>query len=141
MGWEALAKLIARLLATAIGFKSRHPSKTTKGRHTISKGVAYWEGLYVLQRVCSPLWNQMGGNTRLRVGGANSNDWRESLALCLLCGYSGIYSEHSTQHSLYIRSCSSVSMSTLGSRTIRVEERECLGKNTTLFDIVHVIHS
>ena len=38
--------------------------------------------------VSPPFWNQRwGGNTRMRVkgGGANSDDWRESLALCLLC--------------------------------------------------------
>ncbi len=41
----------------------------------------------------SPLLNQGGGdNTRSRVrgqgrGGAHSDDWRESLALCLLCMY------------------------------------------------------
>jgi hypothetical protein len=34
--------------------------------------------------VSSP-WNQRGGAT-LACGGPNLDDWRESLALCLLCG-------------------------------------------------------
>jgi hypothetical protein len=37
-----------------------------------------------------PLWNQRGGRQHSLAGegtgGANSNDWRESLALCILCG-------------------------------------------------------
>jgi hypothetical protein len=45
------------------------------------------------QRVCPSPRNQMGGGgecTRLRVRGRgtpNSDDWRKSLALCLLCAY------------------------------------------------------
>jgi hypothetical protein len=42
------------------------------------------------QRVCPyPRNNRVGGHTRVRVrgwGSLNSNDWRKSLALCLLCG-------------------------------------------------------
>jgi hypothetical protein len=42
------------------------------------------------QRVCpSPGTIEVGGHTRLRVrgwGSTNSDDWRKSLALCLLCG-------------------------------------------------------
>jgi hypothetical protein len=41
------------------------------------------------KRVCSPFRNQRGVNTRLRGrewGSPNSDDWRESLVLCLLCG-------------------------------------------------------
>ncbi len=37
-----------------------------------------------------PLPPRKGGHTRLRVRGwesPNSDDWRKSLALCLLCGY------------------------------------------------------
>jgi hypothetical protein len=46
------------------------------------------------QRVCpSPQNRGGGGHTRLRVrgwGSPNSDDWRKSLALCLLCGvYNG----------------------------------------------------
>ncbi len=33
-----------------------------------------------------PPWNQRGGHTRLRVRGSNSDTWRKSQALCLLCG-------------------------------------------------------
>jgi hypothetical protein len=36
-----------------------------------------------------PSWNQRGGQHSFAGegrGGANSDDWRESLALCLLCG-------------------------------------------------------
>ncbi len=47
------------------------------------------------KRVCPPPPNQrVGGQTSLRVGGGggwgspNSDDWRKSLALCLLCGLS-----------------------------------------------------
>jgi hypothetical protein len=42
------------------------------------------------QRVCPFPPNQKGGHNRLWVRGwvsPNSNDWRKSLALCLLCGY------------------------------------------------------
>ena len=37
--------------------------------------------------VSHPPWNQGDGNTHLRVGGGgvDSDDWRESLALCILC--------------------------------------------------------
>jgi hypothetical protein len=41
------------------------------------------------QRVCPSPQNQRVGHTRLRVrgwGSPNSDDWRKSFALCLLCG-------------------------------------------------------
>jgi hypothetical protein len=36
---------------------------------------------------CVPPWNQRGGHSLAGegAGGANSDDWREGLALCLLC--------------------------------------------------------
>ncbi len=43
-----------------------------------------------LQVSVSPPWNQKGGGQHSLadegVGGANSDDWRESLALCIFCG-------------------------------------------------------
>ncbi len=44
------------------------------------------------QRVCPSPLNQTGGHTRLRLRGwgiPNSDDWRKTLALCLLCGRGG----------------------------------------------------
>jgi hypothetical protein len=45
------------------------------------------------KRVCPPPlnWNQMGGGGKIRLrvrgrGGANSDNWREALTLCILCG-------------------------------------------------------
>ncbi len=35
---------------------------------------------------CVPLGTKGGLNTRLRVRGCDSDDWRERLALCILCG-------------------------------------------------------
>ncbi len=44
---------------------------------------------------CVPPGIKEGCNTRLRegegVGGPNSDDWRESLALCLLCGRPSVF--------------------------------------------------
>jgi hypothetical protein len=45
------------------------------------------------KRVCPPpRTKRVGGHTRLRLrgwGSSNSDDWRKSLALCLLCGSRG----------------------------------------------------
>ncbi len=41
-----------------------------------------------------PLLNQKGGDTRLKVKGwgrVNSDDWRKSITLSLLCGFSVIF--------------------------------------------------
>jgi hypothetical protein len=46
-------------------------------------------------RVCPPA-RRGGGHTRLRVmgwGSPNSDDWRKSLSLCLLCALSLLYNE------------------------------------------------
>ncbi len=43
---------------------------------------------------CAPPPGSRGGHARLRVGGwgsPNSDDWRKSLALCLLCGGSNLF--------------------------------------------------
>ncbi len=47
------------------------------------------------QRVCPSPRTGGGGHTRLRVrgwGSSNSDDWRKSLVLCLLCGAKGGFS-------------------------------------------------
>jgi hypothetical protein len=69
--------------------------------YIMSSGKAQYEQEYVpaselglphplsRRRVCSSILTKGGGQTRLRVRGwgrPNSNDWRKSLALCLLCG-------------------------------------------------------
>jgi hypothetical protein len=48
---------------------------------------------FTRRRVCPPLWYQGEGHTRWREReweGPNSDDWRKSLALCLLCGSSAL---------------------------------------------------
>ncbi len=56
---------------------------------SLQRLCAHREGPCPLPRGTKGEGQQPRRNTRLRVGGgggANSDDWRESLALCLLCG-------------------------------------------------------